>query len=486
MNVNDCSRSGLAKSVAICALSTLLLFSEFYSNSLRVADQEWFIFQNHDMESNVVARLVKSRQDGIFSAGGLPGLGSLDATPVFYSDRPFDAQYSAYVNGLTFGAYTPYESQSGGQAILFSLLDRFIPLASQTKLQFFYMLTALLSALALALVVLWFFREFGLCAAMFALASMALSQWLVVFGRNLWWSLWAFYLPMVAVMYFLQKKPPAHRYLVKFGALIFLSVFVKCLINGYEYITTTLIMMTAPFLYYSILHRSTIRGFVKGTLVAISSSGLAVFFSFAILCLQVASVEGRLLAGVAHIVDAFGRRTYPEPYVFGVEHGENLESNPNPTHVVLKYVVGEDAGVTRGTFIDFNNYLKSRWYVSGPLQMIRSVSKTHVSNLLFKVRYLSLIVLFLLASAFVLWRNRGPDEGRRRNSMALILTTWVSMFAPLSWFYIFNQHSYIHTQMNFIVWQMPFTIFGFAVCGLAAQVVVRDLRLPKLSLARRR
>jgi hypothetical protein len=46
---------------------------------------------------------------------------------------------------------------------------------------------------------------------------------------------------------------------------------------------------------------------------------------------------------------------------------------------------------------------------------------------------------------------------------------WFSLLAPLSWFVIFKAHSYIHTHMNFIVWQMPFTFFGFAACGLLVE-----------------
>jgi hypothetical protein len=47
-----------------------------------------------------------------------------------------------------------------------------------------------------------------------------------------------------------------------------------------------------------------------------------------------------------------------------------------------------------------------------------------------------------------------------------------SILAPLSWLIIFKAHSYVHTFMNNIVWQMPFTIYGFAVCGLVIQSLV--------------
>jgi hypothetical protein len=56
-----------------------------------------------------------------------------------------------------------------------------------------------------------------------------------------------------------------------------------------------------------------------------------------------------------------------------------------------------------------------------------------------------------------------------------MLSTWVSILAPLSWFIIFKAHSYIHTHMNYIVWQMPFVLFGSALCGVVLAGVLRDL-----------
>ena len=65
-------------------------------------------------------------------------------------------------------------------------------------------------------------------------------------------------------------------------------------------------------------------------------------------------------------------------------------------------------------------------------------------------------------SALLLWRGNAE---RRHHYIALICATWFSILAPLSWFVIFKAHSYIHTHMSFLLWQMPFTLFGFAVFG---------------------
>ena len=68
-------KSALVKKITLWTLPTLLLFFGFLFNLWHVAEQEWFSGHQRDTESLVIGRMVKSRQDGIFSAGGLNGAG---------------------------------------------------------------------------------------------------------------------------------------------------------------------------------------------------------------------------------------------------------------------------------------------------------------------------------------------------------------------------------------------------------------------------
>jgi len=138
--------------------STGALFLGFYKNQWRVADQAWFQNFQRDSESLVIGRLVKSRQDGIFSSAGFPGLGD---------NLPIEGQYGAYIHHDSFHGYEPYKSQIGFQGMLFSFLDRISPFEPSQNLRLFYGLTALLSALALSAVILWLYTQFGLLTAVF-------------------------------------------------------------------------------------------------------------------------------------------------------------------------------------------------------------------------------------------------------------------------------------------------------------------------------
>ena len=387
-----------------------------------------------------MGRMVKSRQDGILSDGGLTGAG---ISKVFrygwLSKEQARDQYIAYLKGSTFDEYSPYMSQIGGQGMIFSLFDKLLPFSPQRKLDSFYMLTALLSATALTLIVLWFYCEFGLCVAVFVALSMALSQWLTVFGRNLWWGIWAFYLPMIAIMYFLRyNRVPTNHHFIIFGILVFISVFVKCVINGYEYITTTLVMMTVPFIYYSFIDRLKVRQFLKGSLAAVFGSCLAIFLSLMILSIQIGIVNGDVKDGFRSIVRSLEKRT----------HGGNQESGT--IDVVTRYF--------NGTFLNINRYLNT--------------SNPFTSRSWLEIRYLYLIILFLILSILVFYRRGEKISAKQRQkAIALVFATWFSILAPLSWYVIFKAHSNNHEHMNYIVWQMPYTFFGFAVCGLVIKNV---------------
>ncbi len=463
MYLNNWNRSAFTKGFLIFGLSILLFFCGFFTNRWQVADQQWFVNFQHDSESYVVGRLVKSRQDGIFSDGGLIGLGRKDASDLKKNRNPIIYHYFqhlAYNKGLTFGVYKAYKSQIGGQGIFFSILDGLISMPPRDKLIFFNMLTSFFSAIILTAIILWFYLEFGLCIALFVLASTVFSQWLVVFGRNLYWSIWAFYLPMVVAMYYLKRnRVSANTQPIMFVILVFITVFIKCLFNGYEYITTTLIMMMVPFVYYSFLDRLNFFCIFKFFLSAMFGSCLAILLSLCILCFQIASVKGNFLDGVEYIAYSLKKRTHEDSRNFPSIYASSLESGT--TTVVAKYL--------NGTFFDANNYL----YSSNPF----------VSNWLFKLRYYYLISLFLIMSAFLYFRSkRYVAEKNRESCLALIFATWFSFLAPLSWFIVFKSHSYIHTHMNYIVWQMPFTFFGFAVCAL----VVKSFLPGRNFLTRRR
>ncbi len=447
----------------LLALLSLVLFTgSFGWNLWGVARPAWFEQFQRGTECHVVGRLVKSRQDGILSAGGLLGVGVVRfeggasspysvhfrraelATGLHLriegedwpSAQQVDEQYAAYREGSRFQIYSPYLSQIGGQGLLFSGLDAALPLAPSTKLAVFGAATALLSAAALTAIVLWFGTEFSPAIAWCVLLTGLGSQFLTGFGGKLWWSLWAFYLPLLVVGCYEWSRAaaPARRSHAELGALAFAAVLAKCFVNGYEYVTTTLLMMAVPVAYYALRDAAGPRRLFRSGLALGLGSTAAVATSLLVLVAQAASLTGRAAYGLRHIAFSLAVRSRANALDFPPSFAESL--NASPWSVLATYV--------SGPYLDFGG----GWPA---------------------LRYSHLLAAFAAASLVVWWRGR--NDARRA---ALLATTWLSLLAPLSWLVVFKAHSQDHTHMNFVVWQMPFTFFGFGLCGAAISLLARN------------
>ena len=89
------------------------------------------------------------------------------------------------------------------------------------------------------------------------------------------------------------------------------------------------------------------------------------------------------------------------------------------------------------------------------------------------VLYWQLIVVFAVFTLIFILKYRLQRNHLQmpRKSIALLASTWYSILAPISWYVTFRPHSFIHTHVNTMGWQMPFTLLGFALCGF----VITDL-----------
>jgi len=479
VNEADALRStrGRTSRLLLSVVSLLLFTGSFHSNRWGVARQSWFDGFQRGTECHVLGRLVKSRQDGLFSASGLLGVGvshfEKPSSPSPYALRfrradlasgihmrsegeewpvgdQIEQQYDAYRDGRSFEIYSPYLSQIGGQGMLLGALDAIPPLSPPAKLSLFYLLTALLSAAALTAIVLWFSAEFSTGLGAWVLATAVCSQWLAGFGRNLWWSLWAFYLPFVVLCRFETKGPArTRRYYATLAALSFGTVLVKCFTNGYEYITTTLVMMAIPCVYYWLRDGPGMSALIRTAFSLGLGSAAAIAASLAILIGQMTVLTGRATPALRHIGFSLAVRTQGAAADFPEAYGPGLTASH----------IGVLSTYLKGDYID----LKGRW-------------PTLAGVLPRRVRYDHILVVFAAASLLLGGLSRGMSQEERRRHFALLTTTWFALLAPLSWLVIFKAHSYEHTHMNFVVWQMPFTFFGFAVCGAACTLLARRVR----------
>lgn len=445
----------LIKSHLLVLISTLLLGTGFLNNQFKVAEQGWFQNHQQDTESLVVGRMIKAKRDGIFSAGGLTGqvsgIKQLTINDTLqWSGQAVSSQYQAYYNDLDFTSFNPYFSQIGFQAISFSLIDKILPLSPQHYIMFLKFMNAYSFAFVLSLIIRWFYLEFGLFSALMVMLTTICSHWVTVFGRNLWWVMWAFYLPYLVSLYHLQQKTSINTAII----LIYATVFIKCLYNGYEYITTTLLMMVTPYIYYWWVEGWNFKYLVKQLLIVGTTAMISVLSTTIILAAQISAVKGGLKAGLHHIfIYSVGKRTHGDAGSYPEVYANSLKADVIP--VVKKYL--------EGFIFDFN-------------QMLGGSSQD------LNVKYQTVIVVFAFISCLVWlfhflfqWGKLPLTEDSIRKLTALSIAVWFSLLAPLSWMVIFKGHSYIHTHMNFIIWHMPFTLLGFGLLGTFLSMLVTTI-----------
>jgi hypothetical protein len=347
-------------------------------------------------------------------------------------------QYEVYVEGRKFDSYFVYRSNPGFQGVLYGGLDKLFDFPGEQKIRIFRWFTATLSALTCGLIFSFIAMEFGLLAGILTLVFSAVSIWTVLPAGSIFWNLWVFYFPFLAGTALLADAVQTGSYSpFKIHVTMFITILVRILLSGFDMMTTVLIMSTVPFVFYGIYAnwgwKILIERFVKIS-IALSAGTLA---GLMIMSAQIASVDKSGTNVLSYISSRFGHHFAGNEQYYT---SENIQATRiGIAEVTEKYLVMPAINVR----------------LPGPDTQIL---------------YWQLVVLFVLATIlyFIFHKKQG---GYPRKAIALIVTTWYSFLAPLSWYIIFRPHSIIHTHVNTIGWQMPFTLLGFALCGF----VIADL-----------
>lgn len=417
-------------------LTTILLFLGFYRNQWQSINNKKFRLFQKDSESYVVARMSIARQDGFLSHGGLLGWGDID--PENINETDYDHQFDIYLNSKTFVSYWAKQSHPGFQALFFSFLDLLSPFKPAQNLRFFYLLNSGLFALTLAGIVIWFYQTFGWLSALSILGSSLAAQWLTLFARNLFFVTWVFYFPMLFFLFWFKFEDNGPKFTNnKIFWITFTFVLFKCLLNGYDFILPFLGMLASPIVFYGLAHKWQKHTFTQRFTAVILASLLAILSSFMVLLLQALSITGDPQTGINFIISTIYRRTYSPANV------------PDPARTA--------------SIIDILKIYLSESY-------------------LFQIN-LSFLTLILIFAGFSIlyWFSRKWRQNTRiylTTEDALVLTTWFTIISPLSWYMIFKSLAYYHTHMNYLPWHMPFTIFGFGMCGFILEKTLGKLNIP--------
>ncbi|MBV6395528.1 MAG: hypothetical protein HFACDABA_01104 [Anaerolineales bacterium] len=412
------------KIVGLFLVSALLLFFGFDRNLWRLSPAENFSSFQQDSESLVLGRLVQSRQAGLFSEGALLGWG--DAASPDLTAEDYDHQYDVYLSDGGFDSYMIYKSQSGMQAAFFGLLDWGSPFSSARNLRLFHAFTALMSALTISALVTWFYLEFGWVTAITVLATTLGSMWVTYYGRNLFYSIWTYFLPMAILLHLLRRESlggilrERNLYAAMCGLIFFKGIF-----SGYDFLLPPLGMLAVALIFYAVKDSWSFGKSARRITLTAAFSSAGILLSFLVVAAQIGAVSGSFADGLLHLANTIGRRTV----------GETL----NPAQSGIYELAG---AASLGSVLD---------------------TLLHKSAILVGIKYIHLIYVFLAATVLFLAVPR-LRKGTR-SDIALLVTTWVSILSPLSWIVLFKAHAAFHSHTTSIIWHMPFVIFGYALVG---------------------
>ncbi|MGQ0286878.1 hypothetical protein ACT2CV_06710 [Pasteurellaceae bacterium 22721_9_1] len=405
--------------------SFILFVLVFQFNFFKTVSRDWFNYHQRDSEALVISKILESERNGLFSHMGFMGNYTEGPKNIGYIDN---APYNIPINGK----YGVYSSSFGLQGIFYSLLDQTQQKlgVESPELRLFYnkLFTSILSALLFSIIALFFYQYFGIISSLTYLVTMIFSGWLIVFANNLYWMLFLIYLPCIVTAYFSVREDKTGKWnTYTVCGFTFLAVFIKCL-AGYEYISTILITMLIPLVFFSIKNSLRLNEFISRSLKISFAGVIGFLFALAIHFTQLMYYSGGFKNAKAVLMSIILKRT----------HGNPDDFTYNAT---LAYSLKTDL------FSVLVLYIKK--------QLVFGVS---AGSIILGVLIISLLNVVLMRT-----------HPLKKNNYAFLASLWLSLLAPLSWYILAKGHSHIHHHINYLLWYVPFLLLVSAYIGYSFQ-----------------
>ncbi len=332
---------------------------------------------------------------------GFISLGNFRMVPASYEKLLEASRLEKSSTGNSRVSY--YGSQVGLQSLIlkpFWSLSNMVFKNSPRKLLYNYRfiktITALINAFVLSLFFFWMFLEFKSKITLFLMIPLIFYQdTVMLFGKNVYWQMWAWYAPLVFNIYFLRKFIDVRKdgftnrhYCILCSANMML-IYIKCLM-GYEYISTILVASILPFIYYGIKYNK-ISVLLKPT--------------FFVSCF---GVIGFLFAIGTHywILDLYGRPAKEWLIQIISKSTYGREDDPSLFLVLSKY---------------------------------------------FTLKQLVLFTSFFFAFLYSL---KSGIFKRDRRHLAIFITSCIAFIGTMSWHILAKGHGN-HVAMNMVLWYLP-------------------------------
>lgn len=422
------------KSFSRDSLTKAVIFLAFWAGAFFSYQQDVFLAPRADnapgfdrySESLVVGNVVADEL-GLEKGGWSLGFIEAEGKPVDPELAYNVLQRRSLGESTRFAAYP---SQVGVQGWFFSLAHRVSGLSDVEALN---SLNALLMSGVIALLSVLYFKIYGAAFGTIFFATMVGSPWIFLFARNLYWVPFTWFLPAVFAALAYLSTGRATRAI--FLCLLALAICLKSL-AGYEFLTT-ITLFTCSVFVLGPMFRNDQSGYRNSVKYASLVFSLCVL-GFLVALLWHANIRGdSVLAGLQDIYNQdVKRRTYGDPTLFNAVYRASLESS-------------------------FTDVFRTYWN-EWKTPLVFTVPGSYLNGIFWwacvGLGYLSL--------------------SRRKLVTAEMVMVIVFCTVTTSWFMFGKAHSYIHTQLNYVLWYfgfvqaLLFVLFRFATTLLADMVAL--------------
>lgn len=388
-------------------LAFLVGTSVFQSNALHTVDSRFFEAFDRFSQGLVVGNIVAHDAgiaDPIWNLGFVTVNGDQERSENIWATY----QQTVKNDALKSVVQKPYISQYGVQGVAFLALHRIFSITDFVVLQLFnsVLFSLVITALAFLFSRIYDWR-FGVVFFLVCIGS----PWLVAFARNLYWVPFTWFLPAVFAALAYRCKSNLRRALCLFGVAA--AVFLKSL-AGYEYLTNITLFACSVFVIGPFFREQEPRHWFNFKLGC--QAFIACLLGFACALLIHAGMRGDTIAqGLANILEQdVKRRTYGDPINFDPILRESLTASV--FDVISMY---------------WNNWTTP---------VLTGVA----------AKYLN------IASAFVLLGLLYSLVKQRAIGLKVLAVLAVYFLASISWFVAAKAHSWVHTQLNYVMWYFGF------------------------------
>ncbi len=350
-----------------------------------------------------------------------------------------------YAKGTVFPEhfFSDYSSNIVAHRLLHYLVQAISPLAPRYDLMLIIGMHALLSALAYTIICSWLRTIVGTLPVCIAIFTLSLSRAFYGYAAEVFFASWTLLFPICAIILLIStsyfKQASRRKQIVLLSAVSFIACSVK-LACYFEFATTSMITMTLPIIYLIAQQKMRIslalQYFLYPTLAAIVAFVFIFSFKYALLSVHIGSLE--------------------EAYRITMD---NLNARVTGNEQHYNQVIREAATRRLDLFI--------RGMFNIRIIEFSGITILSIWGCVFGCVYASAWNLYLLLKKHIF------------SHVSLMIVTWISFLAPLSWMVLAKPHAVAHYSIISPLWHFPTVLFASAFFFHSVHQQIKAFRMRK-------